>query len=151
MTTTCTIALVMWMLLIPSGLLADSEKKVKMKDLPAAVQQAVKEQSKGATLKGLTTDVDDGQTLYEAELSVDGHGKDVSFDAFGKVVSVEEEVVLASLPAAARSAVEKAVGTGKLQKIESVNENGKSLYEAAISKDGKSSEVKIDANGTTLR
>src|SRR5258706_14767857 len=73
---------------------ADTEKKVKMKDLPAAVQQDVKEQSKGATLKGLATEVENGKTVYEAELSVGGHGKDVTFDADGKIVSVEEEVAL---------------------------------------------------------
>src|ERR1700686_2151883 len=49
----------MFVAIAMSGLLAglvmaqDSEKKVKMQDLPAAVQQAVKEQSKGAKLRGL--------------------------------------------------------------------------------------------------
>jgi len=39
-----------------------SEKKVAMRDVPAAVQQAIKEQSKGATLKGVATEVENGKT-----------------------------------------------------------------------------------------
>jgi hypothetical protein len=42
----------------------DSEKKIKMQDAPAAVQQAIKEQSKGATLRGLASEVENGKTLY---------------------------------------------------------------------------------------
>lgn len=129
-----------------------AESKVKMENLPPAVQQAVKaEESKGAKLVGLGKEVENGKTIYEAELKVDGHNKDVSFDTAGKVVSVEEEVTLASLPEPARAAIQKAVGTGKLQKVESVQENGTTFYEAAIKKGLKSSEFKVDAKGATIK
>ena len=148
----CLTAGLIWsLLLIPASVAADSEKKVKMGDLPAAVQQAVNEQSKDGKIRGLTKEVADGKTIYELELSVNGHGKDVSFDTAGKIVSVEEEVPLASLPEAARSAIQKAVGSGKLQKLESVTENGASFYEASIRKAGKDSEVKVDAKGATVK
>ena len=140
------------MTLVVAGLLfaADKETKVKMQDLPAAVQAAVKEQSKGATLRGLTKEVENGKTLYEAELRVDGHGKDVTFDADGKIVSVEEEVALESIPAAAREAIQKAVGKGKLLMLELVTEGGSVFYEAHIRSGGKTSEVKVDASGKTV-
>jgi uncharacterized membrane protein YkoI len=139
------------MLLIPTSHAAAAEKRIQMKDLPIAVQQAIKEQSKGATILGLTKEVENGKTEYEAELTVNGHGKDISFDAEGRIVSVEEEVPLASLPEGARAAIQKAVGIGKLQKGESVTENGTSFYEATIRKAGKSSEIKVDANGATVK
>ena len=78
-------------------------KKVAMKDLPPPVQKAVAEQSKGAVIRSLTKEVENGKTEYEAELTVNGHGKDISFDSAGKIVSVEEEVTLESLSPAVRA------------------------------------------------
>ena len=130
---------------------AAAEKKIKMQDMPAAVQQAVKEQSKGAVIRGFGQEVENGKTLYEMELTVDGHAKDVTFDGAGKVVSVEEEVALESIATPAREAIQKAVGKGKLQKVESVTENGSSFYEASIRKAGKSSEFKVDATGAPVK
>ena len=134
------------LLLIPSASIA-AEKKIQLKDLPAAVQQAVQDQSKGATLRGLTTEVENGQTEYEAELTVNGHNKDITFDAAGKITSVEEEVPLASIPEAARGAIQKAASAGKVEKVELVNENGKGFYEAAIRTGGKMSEIQVDSSG----
>ncbi len=129
----------------------ETEKKVKMKDLPAAVQQAVKEHSKAATLRGLSQEVKDGRTLFEAELRVDGRTKDVTFDADGKVVAVEQEVTLSSIPAPAREAIQKAVGSGKLLLVETVTEGGTTFYEVHIKKGGQESEVKVDAAGKPVK
>jgi len=130
---------------------ADTETKVKMQDLPAAVQKAVKEQTKGATLKGLTKEVEEGKTFYEAETTVAGHVKDILFDTDGNVVSVEEEVAIDKIPAAARDAIQKAVGTGKLAKLETVKEKGTTFYEGHIKKGAKETEVKVDANGKPVK
>ena len=56
------------------------EKKIKRSDLPAAVEKTVAEQSKGATIKGFATEVENGKKIYEAEMVVNGHGKDISID-----------------------------------------------------------------------
>ena len=48
------------------------ETKVKLQDLPAAVQEAVKVHSKGATVRGFSKEIKDGRALYEVELSVKG-------------------------------------------------------------------------------
>ncbi len=127
-----------------------SEKPVKMKDLPPAVQRTVQEQSKGATIKGLSTEVEHGKTIYEVEMTVNGHGKDVSMDASGAVIEVEEEVALGSIPAAARAAIEKAAAGGKIAKVEKVTRGKEIAYEAALRKDGKRSEVRVSADGSML-
>ncbi|MEO7142684.1 MAG: PepSY-like domain-containing protein [Bryobacteraceae bacterium] len=129
---------------------ADSEKKVTMHELPAAVQQAIAQQSKGATVRGLSREIENGKMTYEAELTVNNHGKDISFDAAGKIVGVEEEVPLASVPQGARAAIQKAVGAGKLQKVEAVTENGVTAYEATIVRPGKSSERAGKSSETTF-
>jgi uncharacterized membrane protein YkoI len=64
----------------------DQEKKIRRSDLPPAVEKAVAEQSKGATIRGFSQEKENGQTYYEAELMVNGHTKDVLLDANGLVV-----------------------------------------------------------------
>jgi len=127
-----------------------ADKPVKMKDLPPAVQRTVQEQSKGTTVTGLSTEVEHGRTIYEVEMTVNGHGKDVSMDASGTVIEVEEEVALDSLPAAARKAIEKAAAGGKIAKVEKVTGGKETAYEAALRKDGKRSEVRVSADGSML-
>ncbi len=128
-----------------------AEKKVAMKDLPAPVQKAVAEKSKGAALRRLTKEVANGKTEYEAELMVNDHGKDISFDPAGNVTAVEEEVKLESLPIAARKAIQSAAEGGTLRKVESVTEGEKSFYEASIRKGGKSSEIQVNTDGVLIK
>jgi uncharacterized membrane protein YkoI len=130
---------------------ADSEKKIAQKDLPPAVQEAVKEQSKGAVIRGFTKEVEHGKTSYEAEMTVNGRSRDVSFDAAGKVVSIEEETPIGDIPSAAREAIQKAAAAGTLGKVEAVTENGETTYEATIRKGGKSSEFHVDSQGKPLK
>jgi uncharacterized membrane protein YkoI len=134
--------------LAAAGLWA-GETKVKMQDLPPAVQAAVKEQTKSATLVGLSKEVEKGKTMYEAETKVNGKTRDVLFDSAGKVVVVEEEVDIASIPAAARSAIEKKAAGGKIKLVESVTPTGGAAsYEAHYEKNGKSHEVAVNADGS---
>ena len=125
----------------------ESETKVDLRSLPPAVQQAVRAQSQGATLRAVSKEVKDGVTLYEAEMAVQGRTRDVTFDAHGKIVSVEEETTLNKIPAAARAAIQKAIGTGKLVLVEKVTHGEKTFYEGHITHGHKGLEVKVDANG----
>ncbi len=125
-----------------------SETRVNMKELPPAVQRTVQEQSNGATLRGLSKEVEHGKTFYEAELKVNGHNRDVLIAPDGAVVEIEEEVPLASVPAPVNSAVMKAAGEGKILSVESITEGGAvTAYEARIRHGGKTSEVKVDPEG----
>jgi len=125
----------------------DSETKETLQTLPPAVQQAVKAQGQGATLRGLAKEVKDGVTLYEAEMTVDGRTRDIIFDAEGKIVILEEQTTLSEIPAAARAAIQKAVGTGKLVLVEKVTKGDKTFYEGHITSGDQTTEVKVDADG----
>jgi len=128
-----------------------SEKKVKMKDLPEAVRKTVQEQSKGATIRGLAKEVEDGKTFYEAELTVNGHNKDVLIDPAGAVVEIEEQVTVSSLPAEVKATIQKAAGKGKITAVESVTKNNAlEAYEAHVSTAGRKSEIKVAPNGTLI-
>lgn len=127
---------------------AASEKKVRMQDLPPAVQATVKAQTQGATLLALNMEVENGKTEYEAETKVNGHGRDIQIDPTGKIVAIEEEVPFESIPAAAKSGLTKLAAGGKIKKIESVTKGKTVTYEAVVTKDGKSSEIVVSANGS---
>jgi hypothetical protein len=129
----------------------DYEKKVRMRDLPKPVQRTVREQSRNATLRGLTKEVEKGKTYFEAELRINGHSKDVLIDPTGVVVEIEEEVPLNSLTAEVRAAIEKSAGNGRIVYVESITKNGTVVaYEAHIEKAGKRSEVKVSSDGEVL-
>jgi len=128
-----------------------AEKKVKMEDLPPAVQQAIKDNTKDATLVGIDMDVENGKTEYEAETKVNGHGKAITFDETGKLTGVEEEVAIDSIPAPAKAYIEKQAAGGTIKKVEKVTEGGKTFYEASIRKDGKKSEAQVLPDGTPTK
>ncbi len=129
----------------------DTEVRVAMKDLPAPVRQTVTEQRKGAVLRGLSKEVENGQTFYEAELKVNGHNKDVLIDPAGKVVQVEEQVALSSLPPAAKSEIVKRAGKGRIVMVESITkDNAVIAYEAHVKTAGKISEIKVDPDGKPI-
>jgi uncharacterized membrane protein YkoI len=127
------------------------EKKIKKSDLPAAVQKTADEQSKGATVKGYNSEVEDGKVQYEVEMTVNGHSKDVSISPEGAVLEVEEEVALNSLPAEVRGALQNKAGAGKIAKVESLTKQGKLVaYEAQVSTNGKKSEIQVGPDGKAL-
>jgi uncharacterized membrane protein YkoI len=127
------------------------EKKIQRSDLPPAVQKAVDEQSKGATIKGFSTEVENGKKIYEVELTVNGHGKDVSMDSQGHVLEIEEETPLESLPPAVKEGLTKAAGKGTIQKVESLTKNGKLVaYEAQVKTGTKNSEIQVGPDGKKL-
>lgn len=129
----------------------ESERRVKMKDLPQAVQQTVREQSRGAAIKGFSKEVERGQTFYEVEMKVNGHGKDVLIDPNGMVVEVEEEVALASLAPDVRVTIEQNADKGKVRKVEAITKNNVIVaYEAVVQKAGKKSEIKVAPDGKLM-
>ena len=127
------------------------EKKLTRSQLPVPVQATVDAQSQGATVKGFSEEKEKGQIFYEAEMTVNGHSKDVLIDAKGGVVEVEEEVGLDSLPAGVREGLQAKAGKGKLGRVESLTKQGKLVaYEAVVTTNGKKSEVQVGPDGKPL-
>jgi len=137
--------------LILEGSAFAQEKKIKRSELPAAVEKTVVEQSKGATIRGFNKETENGQTMYEAELLVNGHSKDVQMDANGAVTEVEEQVGMEALPTAVRAGLEAKARQGKITKVESITKKEKLVaYEAQVLTEGKKSEVQVGPDGKPL-
>ena len=137
--------------LLFAGNASTQEKKIKRSDLPPAVEKTVVAQSAGATIRGFSTEKENGQTLYEVEMTFNGHSKDVSMTADGSVVEVEEQVALDSLSPEVKAGLLAKAGKGKILKVESLTKKDKLVaYEAKIETDGKKSEIQVGPDGKPL-
>ena len=127
------------------------EQKIKRSELPAAVEKTVAAQSQGAVVKGFSREKENGQTYYEAEMSVNGHSKDVLIDEAGQIVEVEEQVAIESLPSEVKEGLQAKAGEGKILKVESITKHEKLVaYEAQVNTEGKKSEVQVGPDGNPL-
>ena len=123
------------------------ESKIKFNDLPPQVQATAKVESKGATVKGYSKEIEKGKTEYEVQLLVDGKSRDVSIDPAGKVIETESQVDFASVPDKAKDAIQREAGGAKVEKVEEVKSDQATVYEAVIHKGGKKHEIRVLENG----
>ena len=122
-----------------------ADQKTTLKNLPPAVKATVDAESKGATIKGISSEKEGGKTVYELETLVNGRTRDLMIDASGKVYLVEEQLDIDKAPPAVRAALE---AKGKIVALESVVEHGKTRYEGRVkTKAGKTVAVEVDADG----
>lgn len=127
--------------------------KLTVKDLPAAVQKTVTGSLKGGEIKNIGRETEHGVTQYEVETMLNGKHRDFNVDTKGTLLVVEEETTIDSIPAAAKAAILKKVGDGKLRTVETVTRTGgETMYEAAwTGKAGKRSEVLVKADGAETK
>jgi hypothetical protein len=127
------------------------EKKIQRADLPPAVEKTVAAQSQGATIKEFSQEKENGQLLYEAEMTVSGHSKDISIDAAGTIVEVEEQVAFDSLPVPVKATLQTKAGQGKIVKVESITKHDKLVaYEAKVQTGTRKSEIQVSPEGNSL-
>ena len=125
------------------------ESKLQMKDLPPAVRATAEAETKGATVKDVSREKEDGKTVYEVETVVNGRTRDLMIDASGKVYEVEEQLDIDKAPALVRAAIE---AKGKVVALEQATTNGKVHYEGkAKTKAGKTVSFDLDADGKPMK
>ena len=127
--------------------------KLAVKDLPAGVQKTVNDNLKGGEVKNIGKETEHGVTQYEVETMLNGKHRDFNVDTKGTLLVVEEETTIDSIPVAAKAAILKRVGDGKLRTVETFTKPGsETMYEVAwTSKAGKKSEVLVKADGTETK
>jgi len=131
--------------------LAAQEHKLDRKDLPAAVEKTVQSQSQGATIKGFATERENGKKVYEAEMIVNGHSRDIQIATDGTLNEIEEEVAFDSLPAAVQTALTARAAGAKITKVESLTKHDKLVaYEAATLKGTHKGEIQVGPDGNKL-
>lgn len=128
-----------------------AEKRVSRDDLPVAVQKAADEQAQGATVRGYSKEVENGQLEFEVQMISNGHTKDVSIAPDGRVLEVEEQVDIANLPGEVKSGLQAQAKAGKITKVESIKKGGTLVaYEAQIASADRRWEVQVGPDGRRL-
>jgi hypothetical protein len=131
---------------------AHAESRVPCNTLPAAVLQQAKIEAGEATIRGCVKDSENGKLNYEVETLKNGRSKDITLDASGSVMEVEQEVTAGSLPLAVSDAIAKAAHGGKVGKIESVTRGGViASYETTIMNEGRQREVAFSPQGAPVK
>ena len=129
-----------------------NEKAVSLKSLPAAVQRTAREQCKGTTIRGFSKEVGEaGKMVYEVTTTVGGRGRDMIIAADGTLLIVEQEVTLASLPAAVRATIEKNAGKRKIMLVETVTQSDTLAYYEAQVRGRTMAEIKVARDGQLIR
>ena len=127
------------------------EKKINRSELPSAVEKTVQAQSQGATIKGFATERENGKKVYEAEMIVDGHTKDIQIAEDGTLNEIEEEVQIDSLSSELQASLKTKARGATITKVESLTKHGTIVaYEAATLKGSKKGEVQVGPDGKNL-
>jgi hypothetical protein len=127
------------------------EKKITQSALPAPVQKTVQANSQGATIKGYTAETENGKPMYEAEMIVNGHTKDLEIASDGTINAIEEQIAFNSAPNAVQAALTKNAAGAKITKVETITKQGKLVaYEAATLKGTKRGELQVGPDGSKL-
>ncbi len=118
---------------------------------PPAVQKTVATESQGTVLKGFSTELRNGQTIYEVELVRNGHWQGLWLDALGNIIEVQEDVAVATLPPAVKGGLTKAAGMGVITRVRSLVTMGTpATYEALVQQGDARITIRIGADGQTL-
>jgi hypothetical protein len=130
---------------------AAQEKKIEKKDLPAPVLTAFQKAYPKATIKGASTEVENGKTYYEIE-SLDGTVKrDLLYLADGTITEIEESIALSDLPAPVKAALDKKYPKAKISKSEKVTKGAVVAYEVVVISGKTTVEASFDPSGKLLK
>jgi len=63
----------------------------------------------------------------------------------------EETVKMSDLPAAVQTTIKEKAGSNEIMKVEKKTEEGRTVYEAVVNKNGKEWSIEVNANGKFLK
>jgi uncharacterized membrane protein YkoI len=126
---------------------AQPKAKVALSNLPAPARSTIQKLTAGGTIKTLDKEKRDGTAVYDVEATVRGRDVEYDVDGAGKVLTSQESVPYASLPASVRAAAEKHFGARAELTASKELEGGKTFYEVAGKKGSSRQELKLTDTG----
>jgi glucose/arabinose dehydrogenase len=86
--------------------------------LPAPILAAFKKSYPSATIKNAAKETEDGKTVWEVESIDGGLARDLIYNPDGTVIDIEEEMAMASVPAAVADALKAKYAKATVTKAE---------------------------------
>ena len=142
----------------------DGETKVPIEEIPPAVKATIFAEAKGGTIEEIEMETEDGKTIYEAEVIIDGQEIEIEVAPDGTLLGKEiedneddgdededeEEVSLEEVPEAVKATILKEAGGAEIEEVVKETEDGQTIYEAKFVVDGQEIEIEVAPDGTLL-
>jgi uncharacterized membrane protein YkoI len=154
------------------GKAEEKDEFVSLSQAPVAVRATIKAQASPDQIVKIVKADENGTVVYEAEIIKDGKKSELTIAADGKILDTEnageekeekgtgkaeekagekdEVVSLSQAPAAVQATIKAQAGDGKIGKIVKGMDNGKTVYEATITKGSKTTDISVDPDGKLL-
>lgn len=123
-----------------------NEHTLTAAQVPAAVKQAFRRAYPNATVQKYSSEVENGQTVYELGTMDGTTRRDMIITASGTITEVETTVTSAQLPAPVRAAATR--NNGQIERAEVVVMGRDTTYEIKVR--GRAGELKLQANGQAV-
>src|SRR5712692_6316843 len=124
--------------------------EVGLSETPQVVRRTIRQQLGGGKLGDITKSVEEGDVVYEAEMTRGNRQHTITVSPEGKVLRQEEEVSLAEAPEPVRRTIQSQVGGGKLLRLAKTTDDDGIVYEVEAAKDGKEFSLTVAADGRFL-
>jgi hypothetical protein len=128
---------------------AQSKDEAKT-DIPEAILKAFQGQYPDAKITGFEKEADDSTTVFEIECTDGDTEKNVVLSAEGKIIQVEQEIAVTSLPESCTKAVMSAFKGAKIEEAEMISRDSVVEYEVVLVVGEKEIEALISADGTIV-
>jgi len=133
------------------GNVSGQEQKIKKQNLPHPILTAFEKSYPAAKITGCSKEKEKGKLVYEIE-STDGKThRDVSYDATGKVLVIEESMSFDDVPSTVRNALSKDHPKATVLKSEKVTEDAKTKFEFIVNEGKKKHEIVYGPDGKSLK
>ncbi len=156
--------LVVALSLVASRVIAveEDEVKVKLADCPAAVRKTIEREAGGAKISEVDKELEDGMTIYEVDVKIDGKNYEVtvaedgtllekSLDEDGEEEEVDEvKIKLSDCPVAVQKTLKREAGGAKIDAVDKESVDGETAFEVDVNIGGRNYEIKVAPDGTLI-
>ncbi|MDQ6632289.1 MAG: PepSY-like domain-containing protein [Verrucomicrobiota bacterium] len=124
---------------------------IALGDVPIAIQETIKQNLAGGKLEQIDKTSEDGEIYYDVEISHGSKGISLSIFAEGTLVSKEEELTLAEMPAAVQKSIQEKAFGKKITSLRRTTENEQTFYQIEVTKSGKDETLQLSADGNIFK
>jgi uncharacterized membrane protein YkoI len=156
-------AMVMISLICTTALAMGAE--LKLAECPAAVQKTLKREANGAKIDEVEKEAEDGKTIYEADVTIDGKKYDITVAEDGTLLekALEEdedaddgkkgeevEVKRSDCPVAVQKTLKREANGASIDAVGKETKDGKIIFEVDVKIDGKNYEIRVAEDGILI-
>lgn len=132
------------------ALAQETEKRVTAKAVPAVIIANFKAAYPNATIRGYTSEKENGKQYYEIESREGTLHRDVLYNSDGTVAEIEESIASNELPPAAVQAIKARYPKGVIVLAEKTTVGDKITYEVKGRQGRRRFTMEFDADGQML-